>query len=798
MAALESSNGDENGDEKKSEQQRHSRTIMPQRNDNDNNGSDDDEDDDSDEKSSAPPKSSPTITNTNPIDHLLTNKIPPSYQRTSTSKLMSKSTNGGGGNGADWNEEYRWDNLQNPMESALVLKLCTRLAPTAAAENYHHHSMYYNTATATGGGGGGGSGASSKNSTIGSSGGYNNYYYNDDSTSSDLLSASYDNTTSEDMSHLTSGIRGLWRKGKEQYVEHTTRRSNNKSSLVVTQKEQQAANVAQFLMKSGGSGSTTTGSGGIIVQQEGMMMGEQEQQQKQGSSDSLTMLQNQNDLVEYQQKWSDRRGGNGGESIRNDEGMTMDTPSSSESMKKKKKKKKSQQQPKDDTLTVDDHHHYSEGLCLGTLSIPFNKLPLEDAVCGNGAAVVERWYQLDDPNSNNGTDNNNSVNTDAGSAAAAAAAAAASASSGNASGIMEGVGGGGGDDEPTLLHGPRRCPSVLLEITFASAEYLDEAEDEIHRGVDGGGGEQQATMLDLSAWEEKESGAPATTTPVPSSYQEEEEKKSKKKKGGMEEEVKKPDEPELEPGVVDFVCIIGAKDIGDQRNDDGSKGWVESTPECCVLERFPPNDEFHINNGRMTGLIPQVEWFCFPEGCKLWRGPNAPTRDDLKAGGVSTMNHPSLDFSSSNFDTCLDAASSFSWFVLSSNSDVYGSKLVKTYGTIVRFYVPAPKGVDPRQDDFAQMLTGGGVDDDAKAGSYQKRLWVPIGICLTTVRRICYRLKRESAVLSLPFDHQLGLLIALSPLFRLCRLLVSSKKYFCAHAMQCNHSLHLTNRRIWP
>ena len=241
-------------------------------------------------------------------------------------------------------------------------------------------------------------------------------------------------------------------------------------------------------------------------------------------------------------------------------------------------------------------------------------------------------------------------------------------------------------------------------------------------------------MIDLSAWEEKENTPAATTPPVPPTH-EVEEKSSKKKK--EKEEVKKQEEPELEPGVVDFVCIIGAKDIGDQRNDDGSKGWVESTPECSVLERFPPNDEFHINNGRMTGLIPQVEWFCFPEGCKLWRGPHAPTHDDLKAGGVSTMSHPSLDFSSSNFDTCLDTASSFSWFVLSSNSDVYGSKLVKTYGTIVRFYVPAPKGVDPRQDDFAQMLTGGGGEDDAKSGSYQKRLWVPIGICLTTVRRIC-------------------------------------------------------------
>ena len=76
---------------------------------------------------------------------------------------------------------------------------------------------------------------------------------------------------------------------------------------------------------------------------------------------------------------------------------------------------------------------------------------------------------------------------------------------------------------------------------------------------------------------------------------EKEEKKKKKKK----HQATKPDEPELEPGAVDFVCVVGARDIGNQRGcDDGSKGWVQSTPECCVLERFPPTDEFHLNNGR--------------------------------------------------------------------------------------------------------------------------------------------------------------------------------------------------------
>ena len=65
--------------------------------------------------------------------------------------------------------------------------------------------------------------------------------------------------------------------------------------------------------------------------------------------------------------------------------------------------------------------------------------------------------------------------------------------------------------------------------------------------------------------------------------------------------------------------------------------------------------------------------------------------------------------------------------MLSSNSDVYGSRLVKTYGIVVRFYVPAPKGIDPTQDDFAQ----GGTNVDGR-GKDRARLWVPMGIVITT------------------------------------------------------------------
>ena len=321
-----------------------------------------------------------------------------------------------------------------------------------------------------------------------------------------------------------------------------------------------------------------------------------------------------------------------------------------------------------------------EGLCLGTLLIPLSRLPLEDA-CNGNAAVVERWYQLEGPNNIPPQETNDDEET------------------------------------PGILHGPRRCPSVLLELTLASGDYLDGAEEEIM-----GSGDDPNVVFDLTSLRgEEENKAEEKEAEIVSTKKCENEKESK-----VDNKTK--EEPELAAGIVDLVCIVGARDIGNQRNDDGSKGWVQSTPECCVLERFPPNDEFHINNGRNVGLIPQAEWFCFPEGCKLWRGAESPTHDDLKAGGVSTAR-------SSPFDSCLGSASSFSWFVLSSNSDDYGSAIVKTYGVVVRFYVPAPKGIDPTQDDFAQTMTGGGVQGGVPKGKSsrgQKRLWVPIGICLST------------------------------------------------------------------
>ena len=573
--------------------------------------------------------------------------------RSSSHKIMSRNINGGGGNGADWNEEYRWNELKSPMESCLLVKLNTRLAPD-------------NTNIASGGGVGGGG--------MGSGGGGISAAMSGEDTFSESGSG-------YDAEETGFGLRGLWRKGREQLEEVHRRRTSAVGGDGANPREERAAAVAQFLMRGGGHGSCDNNDGGL----------------------------NQEDLVEYQQKWNEAKKQNpqGG-----DNDGIMDFDSNTGAVRTMKSK---------DENDI-NNNNTAEGLCLGTLTIPLSRLPLEDVFIGNKNAVVEQWYQLDDPN--------------------------VKKKKRELEGEEDGGSSMGGlddddDEEPTLLHGPRRCPSVLLEITFASSDYLDESEEHLDKTAT----TEQQLPVELSALN---LGIDVPSTPVP--QQNNEPKQAQQPK----EEKKKPqkkEEPELEPGIIDFVCIVGARDIGNQRNDDGSKGWVQSTPECCVLERYPPTDEFHVNNGRMTGLIPQIEWFCFPEGCKLWRGTDSPTWMDMRAGGVSMISttssgrsnrggHPLVggidgnEYHPTKFDRALGTTSSFSWFVLSSNSDVYGSRIVKTYGTMVRFYVPAPVGIDPTQDDFAQTMNlGGGASSNKRTEKdvkNKKRLWVPIGICIST------------------------------------------------------------------
>jgi WD40 repeat protein len=263
----------------------------------------------------------------------------------------------------------------------------------------------------------------------------------------------------------------------------------------------------------------------------------------------------------------------------------------------------------------------------------------------------------------------------------------------------------------------RKRPSVFLEVSLSSSEALDDSEDELEDG----------NNVDADKKEPFES-----SSRLNASFSRRACIEAKKQRGEQEskKEKTKTEDPVLEPGVVDFVAVIGCKDIGNQKDDDGMKGWVRATPECVVLEQFPPNNEFHLQAGRKSLLPEMVQWFCYPEGARLWRGTAPPSHSDLNLKQYSAASLTNVSSSIAAFDACLGCTTSFSWFVIASNSDEYGSSLVKTYVAVIRFYAPAPTGIDSTQDDFAQAIMGGKPNSSPSTSA--KRLWVPIAICLTS------------------------------------------------------------------
>jgi len=309
----------------------------------------------------------------------------------------------------------------------------------------------------------------------------------------------------------------------------------------------------------------------------------------------------------------------------------------------------------------------TEELRLGSKVVPLSQLALEKAMNGNQAARIEQWFELETPSI---SPNISSMGTSPSTSTAT------------------------------------RNPSVLVEISFSAPLILDESEDDM---------------------DYEPSGATSKA-----SYSK---RASLKIRSQLKQEIKpeeaKIEEPMLEPGIIDFVCVVGARDIGDQKADDGARGWVNSTPECCILEQFPSDDKFHAKNGRPAVLPGKVEWFCFPEGCRLWRGLTPPNYDELNLKRFSASSPAQVATSFASFDACLGCTTSFSWFVIASNSDEYGSESKKTYGTVIRFYVPAPVGIDPTQDDFGQGAMGSSTPKGGDQ-SEAKRLWVPLGICMTS------------------------------------------------------------------
>jgi len=157
------------------------------------------------------------------------------------------------------------------------------------------------------------------------------------------------------------------------------------------------------------------------------------------------------------------------------------------------------------------------------------------------------------------------------------------------------------------------------------------------------------------------------------------------------------------------------------------------------------------------------EWFCFPEGVKIWRGAEPPSHADLKSH-FSFSNDKSV----ASFDACLNCATSFAWFLVSSSGNQYGDKIVKTYAAVVRFYAPAPYGIDNTQDDFGQDI--GNIDKTGK----RLRLWIPVGICLTSSLPIVGTLEAMLLRLCEALDSQCSQWISTSIHEELARLIVNA------------------------
>mmetsp|Transcript_36581 Transcript_36581/g.40846 ORF Transcript_36581/g.40846 Transcript_36581/m.40846 type:complete len:2363 (-) Transcript_36581:201-7289(-) len=324
------------------------------------------------------------------------------------------------------------------------------------------------------------------------------------------------------------------------------------------------------------------------------------------------------------------------------------------------------------TSTKQANGEMTEDVCLGSVLIPLTKLQLIKTINENETVRLEQWYQLET------------------------------------------------EEEPRLAASQTKKTSVLLEISLYSPEALDESEDELDERDNGDIDKKEASILSKSSTFPNASFSRRMSIEARGQSKEQE---------STQIEIKAED-PVLEQGVVDFLVVVGCKDIGDQKKDDGMKGWVRTIPECIILEQFPPDNDFHIKSGRKALLPEMIQWFCFPEGTRLWRGSAPPSHSDLNLKRFSASSPPNVASSIAAFDACLNCTTSFSWFVIASNSDEYGSSLVKTYGAVIRFYVPAPTGVDPTQDDFAQTIMGNKANSPSP--TLVKRLWVPIGICLTS------------------------------------------------------------------
>jgi len=345
-----------------------------------------------------------------------------------------------------------------------------------------------------------------------------------------------------------------------------------------------------------------------------------------------------------------------------------------------------------------DGQSVSGDLKLGNLRIPLSDLPLEHA-----CPTVEKWFQLDTDLAtllpSHAPDTRSIIST----------------------------------TETKTNNTTRRSPSVLLQISFCSGQMLNEKEEEPYVTINDfitNTTKEESTRSrsnTLGSMVGKPSPGPAVgvgtfdTSNLSQSLNRGKSQLKQQQRIMLEEtELIRQNGPFLEAGIIDYISVVGVHDFGKVQNDDGSKGWLNVTPQCSILEQFP-NDDFHSKHGRTCTLSEIVDLWCFPEGCKLWRGPEPPTHMDMNLKRFSASSPPSMASSIAAFDACLNCTTSFLWWVTSSNSDEYGSKLTKTFGAVIRFYVPAPKGVDLTTQVHSSKTVDGATRGDASRAAEGER-----------------------------------------------------------------------------
>lgn len=324
-----------------------------------------------------------------------------------------------------------------------------------------------------------------------------------------------------------------------------------------------------------------------------------------------------------------------------------------------------------------DDNGEEEDMRIGTIIIPISNLPLEDEI-----PKVEKWYKFD-------------ALTNKPSKAH--------------------------DDGTEKRSHSFRDPSVLLEICLSMPETLDAVENETYGIKESQPDSNLIVSIPSQAAADPGDHSASLKHDIDFSVAKKGESFTVIDKVNSEEnEAIKHNGPYLEPGIIDYICVVGPRDIGNGKNVKDKLGWLESDLECDILEQFPSND-VHKSNGRDCSLPNKIEWWCFPEGCKLWRGAEPPTHMNMNIKRFSASSPPAMASSIAAFDACLNCTSSFMWWVLSSNSDEYGSSISKTYGAVIRFYAPVP--IDETKDN----------DDERKSNKKSKvKLWCPLAICMTS------------------------------------------------------------------